>query len=77
MLTATRGQLTLVERISRSVLLVALPPWLAGRAGPSGAGRGHGAASQAAVSFIDLGSGQGDGRARPVHRRHRGAGVLL
>jgi DNA-binding CsgD family transcriptional regulator len=41
--------------------------WLAGRPGPPGPGRGHGVAPGAVASLADLGSRQGDGRARPVH----------
>ena len=29
------------------------------------------------MSLVDLGPRQGDGRARPAHRRHRDPGVLL
>ena len=67
---------TLVERASRSLTLVALPdgckaeqvrpPWPLPLPGcPSSSG------------VADLGSGQGNGRAHQVHRRHRRPGVLL
>jgi len=66
---------TLVERHSRYVVLLKLP-------------NGHGAEevrkvmtkrilTRAAPALGHLGSRQGDGRARPVHRRHRCAGLLL
>jgi hypothetical protein len=37
-----------------------------------GADHGHGPAPRAAGSLVDLGPRQGDGRARPAHRCHRG-----
>ena len=67
---------TLVERHSRYVILLKLP-------------NGHGAEAvrKAMTKRIltlparsggrDLGPGQGDGRARPVHRRHRRPDLLL
>ena len=71
------GIATLVERTSRYTQLVALPARLQGRARACRTDAEYQLAAGAAVALADLGSGQGDGRARPLQYRQRRESVLL
>jgi IS30 family transposase len=65
---------TLAERASRYVTLVALPDgYKAEQVRPALAA----AVTRAAPPVADLGPGQGDGRAHQVHGRHRCGGLFL
>jgi hypothetical protein len=71
---ASRSQIgSIVERTTRFTLLVALPD---GR-GAITVADAIAAASAGVVAVVDVGSGQGAGRAREVHCRHWGSGLLL
>ena len=68
---------TLVERHSRYVMLAQAPQRPRCRGGAQGHDQAHLDPAGSATTFDHLGSGQGDGRARAVHRRHRSEDLLL
>ena len=68
---------TLVERMSGLVLLLHLPDGREAEKVNEAMKRAIAGLPQQLRRTITLGSGEGDGEPRPVHRRHRDPGVLL
>jgi IS30 family transposase len=68
---------TLVERHSRYVILLKLPQRTRGRGGAESHDQANPHLAGPTATVDHLGPRQGDGRARPVHRRHRRPDLLL